>query len=392
VRRTILFLEQQTWRSGAQRVLEELLGAVAPEYRPLVVFPSNGPFVEHLRKRGVETMVVPLGSYRSGRKSLGDLLAFPIRSLYCGLKLRKVIAQNDVRLVYINAPRWLVAGVLAARLTGVPGIYHQHLTLSRRPDLFVAHHAGRHATRIVACSHAAADALARGNAGLRSKTRVVYNPVCRPSPPGASLPEAGTIPFQVRARCVIGQVGRITPEKKQHNLLRAAARLVGNGRDIQVVFVGAPEPDNRADQDYERFLKSVVRDLGLDGRVHWAGYVSDPSPFYSKFDAMALPSTFGEGLPLAALEAMQQGVPVVGTRIGGIPEVIKDGINGFLIPPDDVEMLAACLERILSDAELRARLRAGALATVDERFSVETFGAMIRQIVSEISPEARQSK
>ncbi len=391
MRGTILFLEQQAWRSGAQRVLEELLSAVAPDFRRLVAFPGDGPFVADLRQRGIETILVPLGRYRSGRKSLLDLLAFPWRSLFCALKLRRIIRQNDVRLVYINGPRWVVAGMLAAHLSHVPTLYHQHLTLLRWTDLFVASRAARYATSILACSNAAAGALARGNPIINRKTRVVYNPVCKPSPAGASSLGYDPAPSRSAARCIIGQVGRITTDKRQHNLLKAAAQLVRNGWDIRIIFVGAPEPNNRQDEEYAGFLRSTARALGLDGRVSWAGYVSDPSPFYSVFDAMALPSTFGEGLPLAALEAMQCGVPVVGTRIGGIPEIVKDGVNGFLIPPDDVEMLAACLERILSDAALRARLRAGALASVDERFSVETFASTIRQVVFDLCSAGRQT-
>ena len=117
----ILFLEQQGTRAGAQRVLAEAVLALEDECLPLVAFPEDGPFAAELRRRGIETLLYPLGHYSSGAKSLADMLAFPPRSLYCGLQLARTISRRQVQLVYINGPRCLLAGVLAARL--VP-VYH----------------------------------------------------------------------------------------------------------------------------------------------------------------------------------------------------------------------------------------------------------------------------
>lgn len=126
--------------------------------------------------------------------------------------------------------------------------------------------------------------------------------------------------------------------------------------------------------------------VALEGRVRWAGYQNDPDPYYELFDVLVIPSTVREGLPLVALAALGWGVPVVGSRLGGIPEVVQEGMNGCLVPPGDERALAEGLERILGDSQLRARLQLGARASVDDRFSVETFCAAMRQTVSELCP------
>jgi hypothetical protein len=114
---TILFLEQQSWRAGGQRVLEVVLDALRDDFSLLVAFPDDGPFATQLRRHAVETLTYPLGRYRSGEKSLREKLEFGVRSLACAIGLARTIRQKRVRLVYINGPRALPAGVLAARLT-----------------------------------------------------------------------------------------------------------------------------------------------------------------------------------------------------------------------------------------------------------------------------------
>lgn len=394
MKQPILFLEQQSSRAGAQRVLEEVLRALEGEFLPLVGFPEDGPFAAELRRHNIETFVYPLGRYRSGPKSLADMIAFPPRSLYCGLRLARAIRRRNVQLVYINGPRCLLAGVLAAHLTGRPSLFHLHLTMTRSTDIFVAARAARYVTRIMACSKTAAAALLRGNPRLDRLTQVIYNPVRKPvsglhSSSRASAPAA---PPQTSARSVVGMVGRITPQKGQHILLRAAARLFSRGRDIQVVFVGGPDQNSTEDGSYLRYLESSVRQLGLAGKIQWPGYQADPNPYYAGFDLLVIPSTVSEGLPLVALEAMQWGVPVIGSRVGGIPEVVHEGVNGFLVPAADETALAECLERVLGDSGLRARLQAGARASLDNRFSVETFRASIRRVVSELCRPAKNDE
>lgn len=396
VRQAILFLEQQSWRAGAERVLDEVLFALGEDFVPCVGFPAEGPFAADLRRRNIETVLFPLGRYRSGRKSFGDMIAFPARSLYCAWRLAEIIRLRDVQLIYINSPRCLVAGVIAARLAARPSLFHLHMTMTRSTDLFVATRAARYVTKIVACSKTAAAALARGDPHLKGAIQVIYNPVRKPLYDRRSGSSGAALAAHLAKspQPVVGVVGRITPQKGQHVLLRAAAHLASRGRNVQVVLVGAPDSNSAQDASYARFLESCIRELGLGGKVHLPGYQEDPNPFYAILDVLLIPSTVSEGLPLVALEALQWGVPVIGSDIGGIPEVVRDGVNGFLVPPGDERALADRLARVLSSSELREHLQVGARSSVDDRFSVDRFRQDIRKVLFDLccSSEGFHSK
>lgn len=378
----VLFLDQQAWRAGGQRVLEDVLDALREDIDPIVAIPEDGPFAATFRSRGVETMFYPLGSYRPGRKPLGEMLAFPIRSLVCGLKLARVVTRRGIRLIYINGPRCLPAGVLAARLTGRPSLFHLHRTLTRQSELFVAAHAGRLATRIVACSQASADALVGASPKLGSSMQVVYNPAPPVSPVERRRGQLAARELPGSGGPIVGLVARFTPGKGLHVLIEAAARLCARWPQIQIEMVGAPDPQNPGDASYVRRLEARVAELGLGSNVRWAGYHSNPGPYFAHFEVLALPSVDnGDGVPMVALEAAQWGVPIVAARAGGIPEVVRDGVNGLLVPPGDENALATALERVFGDPAFRAQLAVGARSGLDHRFSPETFRTTIRGIV-----------
>ena len=378
----VLFLDPQSWRAGGQRVLEDVLEALREDINPIVAFPEDGPFAAALRKGNIETLFYPLGSYSPGRKSVGEMLAFPIRSLVSGLKLARVVARRGIRLIYINGPRCLPAGVLAARLTGRPSSFHLHRTLTRRSELLVAARAARLATRIVACSQASADALLSADPKLGTKLQVVYNPAPPVSPEERQRGQVAARELPGSGGPIVGLVARFTPGKGLHVLIEAAARLRAQWPQIQIEMVGAPDPQSPRDAAYVRQIEARVAKLGLGSNVRWAGYHSDPGPYFAHFDVLALPSVDnGDGVPMVAIEASQWSVPVVAARAGGIPEVVRDGVNGLLVPPGDEEALATALERVLGDPAFRARLVAGARTSLDHRFSPETFRSTIRGIV-----------
>jgi len=381
----VLFLEQQAHRAGAQRVLGEVLRAIEPDYLPIVGFPDDGPFAAEIRCRGIETFLYALGRYRTGRKSFTDMINLPLRSVYCGLRLAQIIRRRRIRLVYINGPRCLIAGALAARLTGIPSVFHLHLTMTRREDIFVVAQAAKYVTKIVSCSKTAAAALLTAHPELNNALQVIYNPVRGSSGCVSFASPAGALQaHRLNATgLVVGVVGRITPHKGQHVVLEAASELARRGRNVRIVFVGAPDPHSLEDNSYLSSLKSFVRDSGLDAHISWVGYQEDPNPFYAGCDVVVIPSTVSEGLPMVALEAMQLGVPVIGSNVGGIPEIVREGVNGFLFPPKNAMALADCVQRLLDETGLLAQMKADAFATVDGRFSVESFRSEIRRVVAE---------
>ena len=383
MKKQILILDQQSHRGGAQRVLDVVLDSLRHEFEPLVVFPRPGPYLEAVRQRGIETMIMPLGEYRSGRKSVANMLAFALRSAYCGLKLAPLIRRRRISLVYINGPRWLLGGTLAACWAHCPSIFHLHLGLSRRNELYLASRTARHVSRIIACSRAAAASLVGFSPELGGKTTVLYNPVTHFTEEVTAKAVSSNRVGAAR-EFVVGIVGRVTPAKGHHVLLRALAKIPPGQKKLTLLVLGEPLPGCAQDQSYFRSLRSLPSELGITGRIVWAGFQDNPSPYYSVMDALALPSLFEEGMGLVLLEALSRGIPVIASQVGGVPELVEDGVNGFLVPPADPPSLTAALNRFLDNPPLLRKMGEAARRSVDDRFSPDTFRREIRSLVGEL--------
>ncbi|WP_260705485.1 glycosyltransferase [Edaphobacter flagellatus] len=144
-------------------------------------------------------------------------------------------------------------------------------------------------------------------------------------------------------------VGRLVPTKGQRILIQAVEQLLQRGRRVQLRFVG-DGPDRKN-------LELMVTERGLAGEIRFEGAMNQDRirAFYQAADVFALAS-FAEGIPVVLMEAMAMEIPCVSTGINGIPELIRDGVDGLLVAPSDVEGLAGALARLMDDASLRETL------------------------------------
>jgi glycosyltransferase involved in cell wall biosynthesis len=163
-------------------------------------------------------------------------------------------------------------------------------------------------------------------------------------------------------RFVVGWIGRMTGVKRTSDVLLAFKKLRQDGVDASLCLVG-DGPDR------ER-LERGAHELGIMRDTLFLGYQEDVGRFHTAFDAFFLPST-NEGTPVTAIEALAAGTPVVATRVGGVPDVVLDGEDGFLVEVGAIGQLAERLERLAADPELRKRMGAAGRARVQPRYAVE---------------------
>jgi glycosyltransferase involved in cell wall biosynthesis len=168
---------------------------------------------------------------------------------------------------------------------------------------------------------------------------------------------------------VVLMLANLAPQKGQAILIRAVEMLVRKEMPIECWLVGEDRSDGGA---YERELRQLCRERGVATQVRFLGYRTEVPDLLQAADVFALPSTH-EGLPISILEAQSAGVPVVGSRIPGIREVVEDGVTGLLVEPEDPEGFADSLERLASDAHLKQRLVDNAAAQVRREFGWDTF-------------------
>ena len=160
---------------------------------------------------------------------------------------------------------------------------------------------------------------------------------------------------------VVGWVGRMTGVKATGAVLEIVRATRDRGVDAVLCMVGdGPDRDR---------LEQLARDLGIARQCFFTGYQSEIAGYYRLFDAFVLPSV-NEGTPVSAIEALASGTPVVANRVGGVPDVVRDGEDGFLVEAGDVEGAARRLADLAADPALRARLGASGRARVLERYSV----------------------
>lgn len=200
------------------------------------------------------------------------------------------------------------------------------------------------------------------------KLAIIYNGVLDDVP---NLERKG----DTRDGFTVGWAGRMVPVKSLDVLLHAVARLKATLYSIRVRLAG--------DGPEAKRLHHLSRTLGLKDVVEFCGFVTDISDFLSTLDVFVLPS-MQEGIPIAVLEAMRAGVPVVASAVGGIPEIIVHRKNGILVRPCDVDALASALGEIANDNGIRDRIGAEAKATVSSRFSARRLTAELVSLYADL--------
>ncbi len=162
-------------------------------------------------------------------------------------------------------------------------------------------------------------------------------------------------------RFLVGWIGRMTGVKRTDDVLRAFRLLRDRGVDASLCMVGDGP-------DFERVL-ALAGELGIMRDCLFPGYQEEIGRFFGAFDVFVLPSG-NEGTPVTAIEALASGCPVVATRVGGVPDVVRDGEDGYLVDVGAVEDLADRLARLAGDAGLRRRMGESGRARVVPRYGV----------------------
>ena len=261
--------------------------------------------------------------------------------------------------------RAVIMTTLLHRLTGIPFVYHIH-------NNYVDYPANRRALRLAAAIVANSEDMKRDFVRERGpdleRIEVVYNGVDTDEfAPGL----ASNLRAELKVGAddvLIGVVSRLAPDKGQETFIRAAAQVVA--RDPRAHFVLAGDDSIFSDNaDYVPMLHRLVRELGLESRTHFLGCRGDMANIYGGLDVV-VNTAWREAFGMVVVEAAACGKPVVGTRAGGIPEIITHGEDGFLFPVRDEAALAGILVDLVRDPALRARLGTAGRANVERRFSI----------------------
>ena len=175
--------------------------------------------------------------------------------------------------------------------------------------------------------------------------------------------------------CLIGTVGRLSPVKGIPYLLQTARILLRQGANVKVLVVG--------DGSIRLDLMTQTRDLGVSENVVFLGHREDTDELLQALDIFVLPS-LSEGIPMALLEAMAASRAVVASRVGGIPEIVEDGFEGFLVEPMDVDGLAERCRRLIESPDVARKMGERARKRVERDFSATAMADRVASVYKEL--------
>jgi glycosyltransferase involved in cell wall biosynthesis len=281
-------------------------------------------------------------------------------------RLQALMQQCGFDLIHADLP---VTGVLArvmGRRFGIPVIYTEHNLQERYHPLTRCANALTFGWNdcVLAVSEEVAASINRSGLGKKTRVMTLLNGV----PVEQVRAEAGNVnglreEFGIPANhLVVGTVAVFRRQKRLQDWLEVASRIAKQQKNVTFLLVGhGPE---------ESMLRSRIRELDIEDRVVMPGFRPDGRRVMALMDVFLMTSEF-EGLPMALLEAMALRKPVVATAVGGIPEVVNSGDEGFLTPVGAVDELAECTTNLLNDHQLRRRMGERGAAKVEEKFHIK---------------------
>lgn len=347
---------------------------------------------------GIELDVVSLHPPSPDRSALEPMLRDAgLEPRYLGVQrtldpaglraLVREIKTSRCDVVHAHLEMAITLGVPAARMAGVPAVctfHHVHRPISGRTAARerLAVEAATRSSRVVFVSEASRRSFAdahRAGRPVPANWTVLHNGIdtsdFTPPAPGvpARLP-AGMVPEGHGP--VVMVLAALRDFKGIRHAVDAWPAVLREHPTAHLLLVGSGSEEDA--------LRRQVAELGLQERVTFAGMRLDVPDLVRAVDMTVLPSVFGENLPTVLMEAGACGKPVVASRIGGIPDIVEDGVTGLLVPPSDPGAIAAAVVRLLDDPQERERMGAAGRARVLEHFSAQVWAQRLAALYREV--------
>ena len=338
---------------GAEEMVLNLVRHLPSRFEPMVAcIHDAGPIGEEIRRTGVPFKVL----------GLTPGLARPVDVL----RLRDALLAMSPAIVHTFLLTGSLYGRFAAMMSGVPIVIGTEVNVYEHKRPMHAHMERwlmRGTDAVIASAESVKDYYVAQVSADPAKVEVIYNAVdwaqLQTTMRRDEFRASVNVPLDAP---VAGIIARLTEQKAHRVLFDAMARPELSA--LHLIVVG--------DGELRDELRSRVESLGLAGRVHFLGARRDLGNVLSAIDMFAMPS-YWEGLPLSMVLAMGAGLPVVASKVAGIPEVVRDRVSGMLVDPGNSDQLSRALASLVEDAALRARLGDEARKFVMPRFGVDGY-------------------
>lgn len=398
----ILYLDHAPYLSGAERSLRLLVTHLdQSRYQPIVVTPDHGDFAQELHKHQIE--VIPFNFWSWQRL----FLLLPV--LLDLVRLVVLVKKHRPDLIHGNSRFASMFSYPVSILTGVPAV---NQVRDMDPLSSVRLRLLSNVEKLIAISNGVKRWLIESGVS-EEKIVVVHNgmeiekPKVKSHPSFAkvadapklwrwsategaprSFSEVGQISksqlktqkykeLNLRAQSlIVGTIAQVYPRKGIDILIRGFAQAAVEINDLHLLIIGG---DKSSDQRYLKEYQQLVQDLGIEKKVHFLGFRSDTKELLSVIDVFVLASR-REPFGIVLLEAMLAGVPVIGSAVDGIVEIVKDNEVGFLIKPDNSSLLAKKLKTLLQDQTLRDKMGGKGREHVIKHFSIEKTAREVEKV------------
>jgi glycosyltransferase involved in cell wall biosynthesis len=366
-RAKVLYLSHAFMVGGAEEMVLNLVRHLPPRFEPMVAcIHEAGPIGEEIRRTGIPFSVL----------GLTPGLARPLDVL----RLRDALTAWAPAIVHTFLLTGSLYGRFAAMMAGVPivigtevNIYEKKQPLHARLERWLM----KGTDAVVASAGSVKDHYVAQVGADADRIEVIYNAVdwaqLQTTMARDEFRTSIGVPLDAPAA---GIIARLTEQKAHRVLFEAMTNTELSALHLIVVGDGELRGD----------LQSRAVSLGIAGRVHFLGARRDLGNILAASDIFAMPS-YWEGLPLSMVLAMGAGLPVVASRVAGIPEVVNDGVNGLLVDAGDSTQLARALGTLVNDGELRSRLGAAARTFVLPRFGIDGYVASIAALYDRLLAE-----
>jgi glycosyltransferase involved in cell wall biosynthesis len=375
---------------------------------PVVVAPANRPAIT------AKVLHVINGEHYAGAERVQDLLALnlpkhgfevgfvcvkPARFAQCrkatdaplrelpmrwrfdlapARRLAALIRSEQYALVHTHTPRSAFIGRLAAAWSGVPVVHHLHSPTAADTTHRLRNWLNAATERASLTGVDAVIAVSQSLARYAKRIGIAAEKVCV-VPNGVPCRLTLRPREKPRGDWMLGTVALFRPRKGLEVLLHALASLKAARLPVTLRAIGSFET-----AQYEANTKALAATLGVADRIDWRGFSSNVNAELDQLDLFVLPSLFGEGMPMVVLEAMAAGVPVLGTNVEGVPEVVRDGLEGLIVPPGDARALAAAIEQFIAGRVDWTALRTNAHRRQSDRFSEQTMAAGVADVYRQV--------